>query len=46
MGGVDSWFDDSDEKKVTTDNYGRAAPYEILVRNEKNHVHDFITTLH
>ncbi len=24
MGGVDSWFDDLDEKKVTTDGYGRA----------------------
>ena len=23
MGGVDSWFDDLDEKKVTTDDYGR-----------------------
>ncbi len=23
MGGVDSWFDDLDEKKVTTDGYGR-----------------------
>ncbi len=23
MGGVDSWFDDLDEKKVMTDNYGR-----------------------
>jgi len=23
MGGVDSWFDDLDEKKVTTDSYGR-----------------------
>lgn len=24
MGGVDSWFDDLDEKKVRTDDYGRA----------------------
>jgi len=24
MGGVDSWFDDLDEKKVHTDDYGRA----------------------
>jgi len=24
MGGVDSWFDDLDEKKVMTDGYGRA----------------------
>ena len=24
MGGVDSWFDDLDEKKVHTDEYGRA----------------------
>jgi hypothetical protein len=23
MGGVDSWFDDLDEKKVMTDGYGR-----------------------
>ena len=23
MGGVDSWFDDLDEKRVTTDDYGR-----------------------
>jgi len=23
MGGVDSWFDDLDERKVTTDGYGR-----------------------
>ena len=23
MGGVDSWFDDLDERKVTTDDYGR-----------------------
>jgi hypothetical protein len=23
MGGVDSWFDDLDEKKVATDGYGR-----------------------
>jgi hypothetical protein len=23
MGGVDSWFDDLDEKKVLTDSYGR-----------------------
>jgi hypothetical protein len=23
MGGVDSWFDDLDEKKVSTDGYGR-----------------------
>ena len=26
MGGVDSWFDDLDEKKVQTDGYGRAQP--------------------
>ncbi|CAF3027656.1 unnamed protein product [Rotaria sp. Silwood2] len=26
MGGVDSWFDELDEKKVTTDEYGRSAP--------------------
>ncbi|CAF2522406.1 unnamed protein product [Rotaria sp. Silwood2] len=23
MGGIDSWFDDLDERKVTTDGYGR-----------------------
>ena len=23
MGGVDSWFDDLDERKVAADNYGR-----------------------
>ncbi len=23
MGGVDSWFDDLDEKRVQTDDYGR-----------------------
>jgi hypothetical protein len=23
MGGVDSWFDDLDERKVATDGYGR-----------------------
>ena len=26
MGGVDSWFDDLDERKVTTDGYGRPGP--------------------
>ncbi|CAF3790997.1 unnamed protein product [Rotaria sp. Silwood1] len=26
MGGIDSWFDDLDEKKVSTDEYGRSEP--------------------
>jgi hypothetical protein len=33
MGGVDSWFDDLDEKKVTTDGYGR--PTENSARKRK-----------
>lgn len=33
MGGVDSWFDDLDEKKVVTDGYGR--PKENSGRKQK-----------
>ncbi len=35
MGGVDSWFDDLDEKKVTTDGYGRPHDHSRQKRKKK-----------
>lgn len=35
MGGVDSWFDDLDEKKVTTDGYGRQTATNGQKRKKK-----------
>ena len=35
MGGVDSWFDDLDERKVATDGYGR--PTNDYGRKRKKH---------
>jgi hypothetical protein len=35
MGGVDSWFDDLDEKKVTTDGYGRPRPGSDYKRKKR-----------
>ncbi|CAF0740276.1 unnamed protein product [Adineta steineri] len=35
MGGVDSWFDDLDEKKVTTDGYGRPSGSARGKRNKQ-----------
>jgi len=32
MGGVDSWFDELDERKVSTDEYGRYAPPQTTTR--------------
>lgn len=36
MGGVDSWFDDLDEKKVTTDSYGRVQRTGSGYKQKKN----------
>jgi len=41
MGGVDSWFDDLDEKKVHTDDYGRALSSKLINKNIKNFVVQF-----
>ena len=35
MGGVDSWFDDLDEKKVRTDGYGRPIESDGHKRKKK-----------
>lgn len=37
MGGVDSWFDDLDEKKVTTDGYGRITASANGQKRKKSH---------
>ncbi len=29
MGGIDDWFDQFDEKKISTDEYGRMTPTTI-----------------
>ena len=35
MGGVDSWFDDLDERKVATDDYGRPREGSTHKRKKK-----------